>query len=252
MKIFNKKTAFTLAELLITIGVIGALAALTIPTLNNRVGDQENIARFRAMYTRLESALNTAQVNKIYKCFNVSRNTNYFNNLSDDVDLYPSNGNCYTEDNNGNRIGLIPDMMTILGSERIINFADFPHTEEFRNSELGKYRTALETEGVIISRMYILKDGSFLMMQGRPRFTNIMTSERYAFYIDTNGAKKPNMLGKDLFHMSFYVSDVIVTHLTNGDVRYSPRQVTIYPYDIDASDDDPQIRIFKRAIGAKS
>ena len=46
MKIFNKKNAFTLAEVLITIGLIGVLAAMTIPTLNNRVGDQENIARF--------------------------------------------------------------------------------------------------------------------------------------------------------------------------------------------------------------
>ena len=263
MKIFNKKFAFTLAEVLITIGIVGTLAALTIPTLNNRVGDQENIARFRAMYSRLSSALDTVQVEKIYKCYNVTINDTlrkeYFTRIPANLELRPTFDGCYTEnrDENDNSIilgieGLIPDMMKLMGGTRWVNFDEISGEDGFNDTELGKYRTAVIQAGVNPARIYILKDGTFFIVKGRPTFTNIIfIPEAYSFYIDTNGAKKPNMLGKDIFYMSFYLSDANIRERSDGMTYVTPRQIDIYPYNLLAGDDDPQIKLFKKAIGAE-
>nr|MBP7211932.1 type II secretion system protein [bacterium] len=37
----NKKSAFTLAEVLITLGIIGVVAAMTIPTLMNKTSEAQ-------------------------------------------------------------------------------------------------------------------------------------------------------------------------------------------------------------------
>ena len=42
-----KQNAFTLAEVLITIGIIGVVAAMTLPSLNQRLKDQKNISTLK-------------------------------------------------------------------------------------------------------------------------------------------------------------------------------------------------------------
>ena len=55
-KIMNKKSAFTLAEVLITLGIIGVVAAMTIPTLMNKTSE----AQFRTGYKKILSTLSQA------------------------------------------------------------------------------------------------------------------------------------------------------------------------------------------------
>lgn len=55
-KMFNRKTAFTLAETLVVIGIIGVVAALTLPNLNKSTGDQERITRIKKTYASLVEA----------------------------------------------------------------------------------------------------------------------------------------------------------------------------------------------------
>ncbi|MBQ3311455.1 type II secretion system protein [bacterium] len=58
MKDFLKKgLAFTLAETLVVMGIIGVVAALTIPNLNQATGEKERVARVKKMYATLEDAL---------------------------------------------------------------------------------------------------------------------------------------------------------------------------------------------------
>ena len=52
-KIMMKKTGFTLAEVLITLGIIGVVAAMTMPTLIN----QTNGAQYKAAYKKALSAI---------------------------------------------------------------------------------------------------------------------------------------------------------------------------------------------------
>ena len=51
-----KKFGFTLAEVLITLGIIGVVAAMTIPTLMQRTNDEE----FKSGYKKMLSVLNQA------------------------------------------------------------------------------------------------------------------------------------------------------------------------------------------------
>ena len=50
------KAAFTLAETLIVIGIIGVVAALTLPNLNHATGDKETVTRLQKAYSMLNEA----------------------------------------------------------------------------------------------------------------------------------------------------------------------------------------------------
>ncbi len=57
-----KKRAFTLAETLIVIGIIGVVAALTLPNLNHATGDKEKVTKVKKIYSALTDAVDRAQV----------------------------------------------------------------------------------------------------------------------------------------------------------------------------------------------
>jgi len=56
------KAAFTLAETLIVIGIIGVVAALTLPNLNHATGDKEKVTKVKKIYSALTDAFDRAQV----------------------------------------------------------------------------------------------------------------------------------------------------------------------------------------------
>ena len=55
--IFGKKNAFTLAEVLITLGIIGVVAALTIPTLMSSIQNRQLEVGLKNAYSTLTQAL---------------------------------------------------------------------------------------------------------------------------------------------------------------------------------------------------
>ena len=58
---FTKSIAFTLAETLIVMGIIGVVAALTLPNLNSSTGDREKVAKVKKIYQNLTDAFGRAQ-----------------------------------------------------------------------------------------------------------------------------------------------------------------------------------------------
>ena len=57
----RKVLAFTLAETLIVMGIIGVVAALTIPNLNSSTGDKEKVVKVKKIYSNLNDAIGRAQ-----------------------------------------------------------------------------------------------------------------------------------------------------------------------------------------------
>ena len=57
---FRKALAFTLAETLIVMGIIGVVAALTIPNLNSSTADKEKVAKLSKIYSNLQDAYGRA------------------------------------------------------------------------------------------------------------------------------------------------------------------------------------------------
>src|SRR5574344_2924173 len=61
-KPFGKFLAFTLAEVLITLGIIGIVAAMTIPTLITRSQQNQVITHLQKFYSTLTNALNRSTI----------------------------------------------------------------------------------------------------------------------------------------------------------------------------------------------
>ena len=59
---FKKKAAFTLAEVLITLGIIGIVAAMTIPTLISNYQEKQTVSKLQKVYATLKNALEMAKV----------------------------------------------------------------------------------------------------------------------------------------------------------------------------------------------
>ena len=57
----KSKSGFTLAEVLITLGIIGVVAAMTIPTLIERYKEQELVTRWFKFYSLLQQAIKLAE-----------------------------------------------------------------------------------------------------------------------------------------------------------------------------------------------
>ena len=56
----RKFLAFTLAETLIVMGIIGIVSALTLPNLNSSTGEKEKVAKVKKIYSNLNDALGRA------------------------------------------------------------------------------------------------------------------------------------------------------------------------------------------------
>ena len=70
------KKGFTLAEVLIVIGIIGVVAALTLPNLNHATGDKERVTKVKKIYAALTEAYDRAEA--IY-----GPTDTWFNDLTD-------------------------------------------------------------------------------------------------------------------------------------------------------------------------
>ncbi len=64
----SMKKAFTLAEVLITIGIIGLVAAMTLPSLINKINDKQNIAKWKKEYSVISNAFSLALAKDIKIC----------------------------------------------------------------------------------------------------------------------------------------------------------------------------------------
>lgn len=150
----KKSYGFTLAEVLITLGIIGVVAAMTIPTLMN----QTSGAEFKAGFKKMVSSLNQAIT------MNVALNSMDFSNLSA--------GDTATEDTIA---GMISHRMNI-----------FEYTDQaltgFGELGNGTNYTFFFTDGMAVS-----------FPQTGENCTTV-TSTGCAMLIDVNGKKRPNQL----------------------------------------------------------
>lgn len=58
----KKNKAFTLAEVLITLGIIGVVAAMTIPTLMQKVDERETVSKLKKFYSTIQRAYSLAKI----------------------------------------------------------------------------------------------------------------------------------------------------------------------------------------------
>lgn len=62
MKLGKRQKSFTLAEVLITLGIIGVVASMTIPTLMNNYLKNQTVTRLQKAYTTISQAIKLSEI----------------------------------------------------------------------------------------------------------------------------------------------------------------------------------------------
>ena len=182
-----KIKGFTLAEVLITIGIVGVVATMTMPALVQKYRTVEYTSKIKKAYTTLSVAMNeylrSSSADKLSQ-------TAFINNAQEELKKVL-------------RVVASGRLSSDLYQDAIMQITTLSDV----TINPGNYNEFAANRGIITA------DGTLIAIsdiQGNYEATD--TSVVYKIAIDTNGQKKPNQFGRDIF---FY--DI----LNNGDV--SPR-----------------------------
>lgn len=174
MRKFTAGGGFTLAEVLITLGIIGVVAALTIPTLISNYQEKQTLSQLQKTYATLKNAFELAKVE------HGDYNTWSWNQIPQ---------------TNSNRVKYFWE--TYIFPNLKVSKQCFPASEECLTEVIRS-----DSQTVQVGDL----DGAFVLGDG----TTILTwtgADSYFphvwIYADINGKKSPNTLGKDIFVMYF-------------------------------------------------
>lgn len=173
--------AFTLAEVLITLGIIGVVAAMTLPTLQQKIDERQNITALKKFYTEFANATNLL--------------------ISDQSEP----GSWGLRDNDADSSQRVLEMyQKQLNMIKVCVEGDsscFPFP-------VHKYDgTVLITETQYNS--WALK--SFILNNGTTAFFDV-NNGNFSVFFDVNGFKNPNKLGVDVFAWAVNANGQIVRY----------------------------------------
>lgn len=177
-----KHKAFTLAEVLITLGIIGVVAAMTIPNLISNVKDKRTYTQLKSTQSILANAVRLAEEeygdmsgwdvemkSKEKDAKAIAKVLRQFLKFATDCSTYDEKGLC------------IPAAKYIL-----LNGS--PHGEYYNNRNYYKVS---------------LLNGSSIWWRSATK-DEYKNNDRVAvFWTDLNGAKAPNQVGRDLFIFNY-------------------------------------------------
>ena len=206
----KKILAFTLAETLIVMGIIGVVAALTLPNLNSSTGDKEKVAKVKKIYQNLNDALGRAEA--VYGPM-----TNWCSNINKEQDC------------------------SKIAGERITEFMKVS-----KNCGIEKKKGCFALEGKMLDNSamanvddsdaiykIITQDGTSV---GFMKFLNgTIYKGKGRIYIDIDGPNKgPNIMGKDNF--------AFVMDENNCVIPYGPHSFS--SWDQASSSDDSKLGLY--------
>ena len=180
--LFTRKCAFTLAEVLITLGIIGVVAAITIPTLSQKLYEKRTVTQLRAVQSILAQAIKAAE--------------------AEDGEV---EGWGLKQDRSKEDAELIAEKLRKhmkvahdCGTEPDTNGFCFPNTTY-------TYLNGNKSPNYANRDYYykiVLNNGASIFIQSYPDNTD--NDEGYLnFNVDINGPKPPNTVGKDLFDFNY-------------------------------------------------
>lgn len=190
----RKKTVqgFTLSEVLITLGIIGIVAGMTIPTLMNNIQNVQFKVMFKKEFSNFSNAVNQIKND----------------NGGDLVSAFPTNGSTILIDNFDPYLSYI---------KKCTNDAQKSCWHQ-NNTWFDQQGTPMPGGSGFWSSAgkwgYILKDGAYIFFN-YPGNNGLPIA---MIYIDVNGENKPNKLGKDIFGLYIGIDAVKPYGLANSPV----------------------------------
>jgi len=216
-----RKFGFTLAEVLITLGIIGVVAAMTLPGLINGYKEQELITRTKKTYTSIAQALELAQADystpgdnsalfssskssaevtkELFKYFNGAKFCTAGSNASGCRDL--SYKIKYSSPfQTGDRES---------GEVAIGSMVGYPRIVLNNGAVLGVWNNANDCQPYQASGTLFNSDGSYAYNEDGTRATwSAERSECGAIIFDVNGSARPNQFGRDAYRIVVNKSNI--------------------------------------------
>lgn len=190
----HTKIAFTLAEVLITLGIIGIVAALTIPAIINNSNKQAIISQVKEIYSILSQA--TTQLNNdcggsVTACLATPNAANDdATTRLDFLNLYKAKLSVAKDCTNGVTKGCFPN----------VNYKYLNNNDSGINFETG----------------YWVGDARIQLANGSSIGVRWLTTSP-SIIVDINGTKGPNQVGKDLFYFYYDINSKNMTADSEND-----------------------------------
>ena len=171
-RVKQKHVAFTLAEVLITLGIIGVVAAMTLPALLVKTKTSEYSARLKKFYSTMNQAIKMSELdNGPCEYWDYEKLT------------YLSNGADSPQEEK--------DSVAKESSDKASAFLDKYIRPYMKGERSDDFNWVTETKGVEIKAPGIkFHDGSAVYVK---------TGDCFDFAFDANGSAPPNERGKDQF-----------------------------------------------------
>ena len=163
---FKKKTAFTLAEVLITLAIIGVVAAMTIPTLISNYKKKDTSAKLKKFYSMMSQAIQLSEIEN-----------GPAEHWQKTPMIWKPDG---TADHDTNK----------KLAEQFINKYILPYIKYSKVTDSEKQQS---DDGVAMLKKIYLNDGTTI---------DVKNSGSIELFYDTNGDAKPNTTGKDIFYFN--------------------------------------------------
>lgn len=192
MKNYSSKIAFTLAEVLITLGIIGIVAAITIPTLVTNISNRGYVERLFKTYSVLQNATNMIIAEEGDPA--QWSWTDYYQNDGTNID-------------NERIVDLYRKKLKIIGecepiSDSIENECHVnPYDYKYLNGETGTSVTDHANYRLFhLNYQFILSDGAVIGLRFKESNVGVFWGQPdLLFTIDVNGKSGPNQIGRDVF-----------------------------------------------------
>lgn len=198
-----KKYAFTLAEVLITLGIIGVVASMTLPTVVNKYKEKETVTKLKKFYSILSQSYLSAtqQYGSPSEWGITGRDAGSSDEDEESYNavaailirdrLFKNIKKLKTCDNAKNRslCGLASDYYFLNNTK-----------ESETSSSTAKTASLLLADGSSV--LVIANNGSG---SGFNRGPGVLSGTYANIYIDINGSKAPNTFGRDFF--VFYLTN---------------------------------------------
>lgn len=193
------KKAFTLAEVLITLGIIGVVVALTLPSLIQKYQMKSFEVAFKKQYSVLNNAINYLQVNNDLKeCY-----------IKHVYIKDPETGkpiNSYFDANYSDCNEIKQNLIKMLKLTEIQKHYDFtPRDTVLANGGVAVNHAVPYDYILTLLKTYMAPDGTiFMFYYDKPLDGDGNRNHYYVnFIVDLNGAKGPNKWGYDVFWLTF-------------------------------------------------
>ena len=205
IRVRGKKTAFTLAEVLITLGIIGVVAAMTMPALIVNYQKKSLATQTQKFYSMMSQAVKQYMVDEGVDDL---RNTPLTSTWNDDLSYEENNLNVDKAQEACEEF--VQKYLKVVEVCENGCFADYYKAQ---NGEIS-LDVGVRAKWLNYTGKFALADGAVLDIDsGWDDFTPIN------IYVDVNGRKGPNKIGYDLWGMDIFYDGSIDESQLNPDCK---------------------------------